>query len=95
MPARHERQRLRIHQADPGCPKWRAHCYRDLLVSDLAGVAGLAGVPLCQMFHADELGIAMMPALDVASPALIDVDVASIGAMPSYFPYDQNPKRAA
>jgi hypothetical protein len=33
-------------------------------------------------------------ALDVAGPTLVEVDVASIGAIPPYFPYDQKPKAA-
>ena len=71
------------------------HCYGDLMVPDLKGVAALAGIPFWRLSRADELERTLKAALNVAGPSLIEVDVAAIGAIPPYFPYDQKPKHAA
>jgi acetolactate synthase I/II/III large subunit len=71
------------------------HVYGDLKVPDLEGVAKLAGIPFWRVSSADRLEQMIKWAIDAAGPSLVEVDVASIGAIPPYFPYDQNPKQAA
>jgi acetolactate synthase-1/2/3 large subunit len=68
------------------------HCYGDLMVPDLKGVAELAKIPFWRLSRAEELEKTMKIALDVAGPAIVEVDVSAIGAIPPYFPYDRKPK---
>ena len=70
------------------------HVYGDLQVPDLEGVAKLAGIPFWRVSEAAMLEQTLKAALDAAGPSLVEVDVASIGAIPPYFPYDQKPKAA-
>ncbi|MGE3147273.1 MAG: thiamine pyrophosphate-dependent enzyme, partial [Pseudorhodoplanes sp.] len=70
------------------------HVYGDLQVPDLEGVAKLAGIPFWRVSKAATLEQTLKAALDAAGPSLVEVDVASIGAIPPYFPYDQKPKAA-
>lgn len=71
------------------------HSYDNLMVPDLEGVAKLAGIPFWRVTRAGELQKLLEQAIAAGGPALIEVDVASVGAIPPYYPYDQKPKYAS
>lgn len=59
--------------------------YGDMVAPDLAGLARLADMPFERITAADQLGPAMARALAADGPALVEVDVASVGEIPRYF----------
>jgi acetolactate synthase-1/2/3 large subunit len=59
----------------------------DLLTPDLAGLAALAGLPFLRVSQADAVGEVVAQALAVRGPALVEVDMRAIGAVPPYAPY--------
>jgi acetolactate synthase-1/2/3 large subunit len=71
------------------------HSYDNLMVPDLEGVAKLAGIPFWRVTRAGDLQKLLGQAIAAGGPALIEVDVASVGAIPPYYPYDQKPKHAS
>jgi len=64
-----------------------------LVAPDLAGVAGLAGLPFWRVSDPAAFGATVSEALAVQGPALVEVDMTAIGDHPPYFPY--GPKVAA
>jgi acetolactate synthase-1/2/3 large subunit len=66
----------------------------DLLTPDLAGLAALARLPFFKVSSADNVGAAVAQALAVRGPALIEVDMHAIGAVPPYAPYATMGKHA-
>lgn len=58
--------------------------YGDMLQPDYAGLAELAGMPYGRVSRATDLGDRVREALAVRGPALVEVDMASIGEFPSY-----------
>lgn len=68
------------------------HSYDDLMVPDLEGVARLAGTGFWRLTRASDLKEVLSEALKLGGPSIIEVDVAAIGPIPPYYPYDQKPK---
>ncbi len=66
----------------------------DLLTPDLAGLAALAGLPFFKVSSADSVGAVLSQALAVKGPALVEVDMRAIGAVPPYAPYATMGKHA-
>jgi len=67
------------------------HSYDDLMVPDLEGVAKLAGIGFWRLTRADDLKATLSKALDCGGLSIVEVDVAAIGRIPPYYPYDQKP----
>jgi acetolactate synthase-1/2/3 large subunit len=59
----------------------------DLLTPDFARLAALAGMPFFKADSADGIGAVVAQALAVKGPALVEVDMHAIGAVPPYAPY--------
>lgn len=66
----------------------------DLLTPDLAGLAALAGLPFFRVGTAESVGEVLAQALAVRGPALVEVDMRAIGAVPPYAPYASMGKHA-
>lgn len=66
----------------------------DLLTPDLAGLAALAGLPFFKATSAEAIGEVLSRALAVKGPALVEVDMHAIGAVPPYAPYATMGKHA-
>jgi acetolactate synthase-1/2/3 large subunit len=65
--------------------------YLDLLVPDLLDLANLAGVPAFRVSQVSEFGSAVSRAIAVDGPALVDVDMRSIGDVPAYASWGGGP----
>ncbi len=70
------------------------HSYDNPIIPDLKGVAQLAGIGYWRLTRAEDLKATLSEALDRSGPSLIEVDVAAIGPIPPYYPYDQKPNAA-
>jgi acetolactate synthase I/II/III large subunit len=70
------------------------HSYDHLVIPDLEGVARLAGIGYWRLTRADDLKNTLIEALDRSGPSIIEADVAAIGPIPPYYPYDQKPSAA-
>lgn len=66
----------------------------DLLTPELKGLAGLAGIPFFKASSAESIGEVTSQALAVKGPALVEVDMRAIGAVPPYAPYATMGKHA-
>ena len=66
----------------------------DLLTPDLAGLAALARLPFFKVSSADAVGAVLSQALAVKGPALVEVEMRAIGAVPPYAPYASMGKHA-
>jgi acetolactate synthase-1/2/3 large subunit len=66
----------------------------DLLTPDLAGLAALAGLPFFRISSAESVGEVLAQALALKGPALVEVDMRAIGAVPPYAPYASMGKHA-
>ncbi len=74
------------------------HFYGDLLAPDWEHLARLVGIPFGRVRAPDQLDRVMRTALAAAGPALVEVDMAAIGAYPRYFqppPYSRPRREAA
>lgn len=74
------------------------HYFDDLLAPDFGKLAELAGLHYARVETSDELTTAMQAALAVRGPALVEVDMASIGEYPRYFkppPYTRQKRKEA
>lgn len=60
------------------------HNYGDLLSPDFGQLAQLAGMPFWKVRNSSELGEMVGKALAVQGPAMVEVDMASIGEFPPY-----------
>jgi len=61
------------------------HYAADPVGPDLEGLAKLANMPFWRISSPEELGPKLKEAVAVDGPALVDVDMKSIGAYPPYF----------
>ena len=59
--------------------------YGDLAGPDFEQLAALSGLPFQKVTRADQLGPAVHAALAVDGPAMVEVDMASVGPFPPYF----------
>ncbi|MBX9596638.1 MAG: hypothetical protein K2X46_19900, partial [Roseomonas sp.] len=59
----------------------------DLLTPDFSALATLAGMPFFKASTAESIGAVVAQALAVPGPALVEVDMRAIGAVPPYAPY--------
>lgn len=66
----------------------------DLLTPDLQGLAALAGLPFFRVSNAEQVGHVVAQALAVKGPAVVEVDMRAIGAVPPYAPYATMGKHA-
>lgn len=66
----------------------------DLLTPDLQGLAALAGLPFFRVSSAEQVGHVVAQALAVKGPAVVEVDMRAIGAVPPYAPYATMGKHA-
>jgi acetolactate synthase-1/2/3 large subunit len=66
----------------------------DLLTPDLAGLSALAGLPYFRVSSAETVGQVVSAALAVKGPAVVEVDMRAIGAVPPYAPYATMGKHA-
>jgi len=66
----------------------------DLMTPDLQGLAALAGLPFFRVSGAETVGRVLAQALAVQGPALVEVDMRAIGAVPPYAPYATMGKHA-
>lgn len=66
----------------------------DLLTPELQGLAALAGLPYFRVSSAETVGQVVGQALAVAGPAVVEVDMRAIGAVPPYAPYATMGKHA-
>jgi acetolactate synthase-1/2/3 large subunit len=66
----------------------------DLLTPDLSRLAALAGLPFLKVSSAASVGEVIGQALAVQGPALVEVDMHAIGAVPPYAPYATMGKHA-
>ncbi|HWT09024.1 MAG TPA: thiamine pyrophosphate-dependent enzyme, partial [Roseomonas sp.] len=66
----------------------------DLLTPDLQGLAALAGLPFFRVSSAETVGQVVAQALAVKGPAVVEVDMRAIGAVPPYAPYATMGKHA-
>lgn len=73
------------HIQDATCEGRRA--YWDLQGPDFAALAKLAGLAFWKVSKEDELQEAISNAIQVDGPALVEVDMNSIGEVPKYYPY--------
>jgi acetolactate synthase-1/2/3 large subunit len=77
------------HMQDAQCGGNRQ--YGDLIGPDFGGLAKLAGIPFWRVEKREEFGALAGQALEVAGPAIIEVDMKLIGPHPPYFPYSAQP----
>jgi acetolactate synthase-1/2/3 large subunit len=77
------------HMQDAQCGGNRQ--YGDLIGPDFGGLARLAGIPFWRAQKPEEFGALAAQGLEVAGPAIIEVDMKLIGAHPPYFPYSAHP----
>lgn len=61
------------------------HYFGDLATPNLRQLAALAGMPYERVESADQLGPAVTAAMAADGPALVEVDMVSIGEFPPYF----------
>jgi acetolactate synthase-1/2/3 large subunit len=66
----------------------------DLLTPELQGLAALAGLPYFKVSSAETVGQVVAEALAVKGPAVVEVDMRAIGAVPPYAPYATMGKHA-
>ena len=66
----------------------------DLLTPELQGLAALAGLPYFRVSSAETVGQVVAAALAVNGPAVVEVDMRAIGAVPPYAPYATMGKHA-
>jgi acetolactate synthase-1/2/3 large subunit len=66
----------------------------DLLTPDLSRLAALAGLPFFKVSGTESVGAVVAQALAVPGPALVEVDMRAIGAVPPYAPYATMGKHA-
>ncbi|BDG74921.1 thiamine pyrophosphate-binding protein [Roseomonas fluvialis] len=66
----------------------------DLLTPDFGALAALAGLPFFKVSSAESIGTVVAQALAVKGPALVEVDMRAIGAVPPYAPYATMGKHA-
>ena len=66
----------------------------DLMTPDLQGLAALAGLPFFRVSGAETVGRVLAQELAVQGPALVEVDMRAIGAVPPYAPYATMGKHA-
>ena len=66
----------------------------DLLTPELQGLASLAGLPYFRVSSAETVGQVVAAALAVNGPAVVEVDMRAIGAVPPYAPYATMGKHA-
>ncbi|HYF09804.1 MAG TPA: thiamine pyrophosphate-dependent enzyme, partial [Acetobacteraceae bacterium] len=64
------------------------------LMPDLEKLAALAGQPFFRVSRAEEVGDVLSRALAVRGPALVEVDMVSVGEIPPYPPYSTMGKHA-
>lgn len=64
------------------------------MVPNLEALAAIAGQPFFRVSHADEIGPVLAQALAVRGPAMLEVDMASVGELPAYPPYSTMGKHA-
>lgn len=64
------------------------------LTPNLEALAALAGQPFFRVSRADEVGEVLSKALAVRGPALLEIDMASVGELPAYPPYSTMGKHA-
>lgn len=69
------------------------HYFADFNNPDLDGLAALAGIPYFRVSEADQLGGAVAKGLAVTGPALVEVDMASVGVFPNWFVPPAEPGR--
>ena len=60
--------------------------YDDLLSPDLGELAKLARLPFWRVREADGFGAAVVEAMKVTGPAMLEIDMISIGDHPPYYP---------
>jgi acetolactate synthase-1/2/3 large subunit len=73
------------HMQDAQCSGNRQ--YGDLIGPDFGGLAQLTGIPFWRVEKREEFGALAAQALEVAGPAMVEVDMNLIGPHPPYFPY--------
>lgn len=71
------------------------HYFTDPALPPLEDIAAIASIPFWKVDKATGLGAALRQALALAGPAMIEVDVAAIGAIPPYYPYNVPPQPEA
>ncbi len=64
------------------------------LTPNLEALAALAGQPFFRVSRAEEVGDVLSKALAVRGPALLEIDMASVGELPPYPPYSGMGKHA-
>jgi acetolactate synthase-1/2/3 large subunit len=77
------------HMQDAQCGGNRQ--YGDLIGPNFGGLAQLAGIPFWRVEKREEFGTLAAQALEVAGPAIVEVDMNLIGPHPPYFPYSAQP----
>jgi acetolactate synthase I/II/III large subunit len=65
------------------------HCFDVLTGPNFSELAKLANVPFWRVTHAEDLGHAVSAALEISGPSFVEVDVAAIGPIPPYYPYNR------
>ena len=65
------------------------HQFVDLVGADLMELAKLAGMPGWRVTRADQFGAVVESALQTRGPALVEVDMTSVGPFPPYYPHSE------